>query len=217
MTLQRLSCLFGAAGLVLVAGCGTTIKVIPDPTEATIKLDGQEVGHGVTEVALPESENTYQLEVCGPPGYFCKSSDVDGRLGSRTLKIKVPRDLSFDETVVYDVANKWLKVDVASSYEHDDAWKKVVSCVSDAYPDLETLDGKSGYLKTTWKVKDYGYPEQYKLRARLIVGTESSTPLQYKVRLESEYFKGNDAWAPYDRVFRVDHDAVSCIRNRVKR
>jgi len=206
--------------MVLVCACGlfaTKIKVMAEPSQSTVRLDGRPVGTGVVEVTLPEKENLYKIEVCGPAEYFCESFQVKGDTQQKTYQVALVLDSSFKETADLDVANKFVSIPVSGDYKHEEAWQKVVSCVNDAYSDLETLDGRSGYLKTAWKVKDYGYPRQLKLRARIIASIESAQPLQYKVKLEMQKFRGGDSWDPHGRVFLPDSDAVNCVRGRLQR
>lgn len=206
--------------VAILCSCGlfkTKIKVMPEPSESTVRLDGRPVGSGVVEVVLPEEDNLYAVEVCGPPEYFCETFNVKGNTQQKSFPVKLVLDSSFKETVDLDVANKFVRIPVAGNYKHEEAWQKLVSCVNDSYSDLETLDGRSGYLKTAWKVKDYGYPRQRKLRARIIASIDSSSPLQYKVKLEMQKFRGGDSWDPHGRVFMPDSDAVNCVRGRLQR
>ena len=214
-----------AAALVLLgvaAPCScswfkTTIKIIPEPQKATTRLDGRPVGSGVVEFELPEEDSIYAIQVCGSAEYFCENFKVNGNTKQKVFTIKLVMDSSFKETVELDVANKWVRVPVGDAYKHEEAWQKLVSCVNDAYSDLETLDGRSGYLKSAWKIKDYGFPRQRKLRARIVASIDSSSPLQYKIKLEMQQFRGKDAWDPHNRVFSPDKDAVDCVRGRLQR
>lgn len=202
--------------LFAAPGCTKMMKVIPNPPESVVRLDGVPAGRGVTDLLLAERRNTYAIEVCGPPGYFCEVFRVEGRDPRRSLKVDLAQDLSFRETVEFDLANKWLKFPVGAHYGFDEAWKKVMACVNDAYADMETLDARSGYLKTAWRVKDYGFPRQLKLRSRLIVSVDSPQPLQFKVRLEMERFQGHDSWESHPRVFTADNDALGCLQGRLR-
>jgi len=194
---------FAAFCSLTFTGCGaslpqlwaTEIKIIPDPIESTVRVDGQPVGSGIVEVELPDAESVYTVEVCGPPGYFCHPPfTVRGDTERTVFNVPLQKDLSYDETISVDVANKFVRVPAAGGYSHEEAWQKLISCVTDAYSDLETLDSRSGYLTTAWKVKDYGFSQrQAVLRSRMVASIDNATPLQYKVKLEMQSFAGGNS------------------------
>lgn len=212
----------GFSTLTIIMGClggmGHTVKVMPDPTESEIYLDGNQVGKGVTELELGGEEGQqYQVKVCGPPGYFCKLTTIDAN-SPASITVSPGKDNAYFETVDgVDNVNKWIKLPVSKKYSQEEAWQKMTSSITSAISDFEVLDQKSLYLKTAWKVagkKD----DELRARSRIVVAVDNPDPENtvLKVKIESERInpKGEKV-EDYPRTFRTYLDALETARARL--
>jgi hypothetical protein len=100
-------------------------------------------------------------------------AEKDGALGLWTTEftkdqrqavmIRLEEDEASKQTVVSDIANKWMTIDPSATggankvIDEGEAWKKIVSIVTDNFPDVEQLDRASFYLRSAWRVRRYAY------------------------------------------------------------
>lgn len=214
-------CMFVVVNISLgcIGASNKAVKVIPDPSDdARVLIDGNQVGTGVTEVEIPkDTTNQYELKVCGGPGYFCNVSTITGK-SPDTLKITVPKDHSYFETVDgVDNVNKWIILPINAKYGSEEAWQKLTSSISLAIADFEVLDQKSLYLKTAWKVAGKK-GDQLRTRSRIVVAVDNPDPenLRYKFKIESERIDHQgDTVEAHGRTFREFLEALETSRARL--
>jgi hypothetical protein len=199
-------------------GCAHVIKVIPTPSDSDVALDGQPIGHGVTQVRLIDKSSRYEVSIDPPPGYFQKKTQVSFAT-PRTLSLHAEKDHSYFETVkANDVVNKWIALPVNPKYSKEEAWLKLLSSASGAIADFEVLDQKSLYMKSAWKVA--GHRGDYlRTRSRIIVSIYNPDPddFSFKFRIEAERVNTRgDVVEVIDRTFAAFIDALRTARARLK-
>lgn len=200
-------------------GCGHSIKVIPTPTDSDVYLDGNVVGHSVTTVSLKDKHQNYKVNVCGPEGYFCKSTMVNFQ-SAKSISVHAPKDHSYFETVPSnDIANKWITIKVAKQYGEQESWRKLTSSISHTIADFEVLDQKSLYLKSAWKMA--GKRDDYlRTCSRIIVSVGNPDPneLTYRIKIESvRKNRQGEIIEETNRTFKSFLDALETSRARLLR
>jgi len=217
-----LSTTFALAAVVSISGllgCSHAIKVIPTPSDSDITLDGQVVGHGVTTVILKDKKIHYQLCIVPPPGFFRKATLVNFD-SPDTLSLHAKKDHSYYETFeANDIVNKSIILEVADRFTVDEAWLKLVGCVSDAIPDFEILDRESLYLKSAWKAAGR-YGDAVRTRSRIIVSADNPDPnaLTFRLTIESERIDSHgNVIGDVNRTFKCFIDVVEATRARLVR
>ena len=103
---------------------------------------------------------------------------------------------------------------------YDESWNIVVNAIATKFSDIETIDGKSGYLRTAWKVVKesgtdsklyfFGYTQK---RTRVVVRVEQREP--FKVRIKVERMVYTDKWEPYGNDESVESELMEEINARL--
>lgn len=142
------------------------------------------------------------------------------KMKPRIVTIRLDPDQAFTETVSVEIANNWLTIAPRHTDDQDVVWMKIVSIVTDNFPDVEHMDRSSFYLRTAWRVRDYGLSA---IRSRLIVKLGTADPLSIKIQLESQravkkaQSSGISAedYLPYDRVLTKDKETIDFLRDQL--
>jgi hypothetical protein len=146
----------------------------------------------------------------------------------QTVMLRLEEDEAVRQTVVSDIANKWLTLDPAATggpgkiIDEGEAWKKIVSIVTDNFTEIEQLDRSSFYLRSAWRTQRYPYSA---IRNRLIVKRGVTTNLTVKVELESQICRFSetrrasdgirDEWfTQTERIYPRDKDTIQILRDQ---
>ncbi len=147
---------------------------------------------------------------------------------NQTVVIRLEEDEAVKQTIVSDIANKWLTLDPTATggpgktIDEGEAWKKIVSIVTDNFREVEQLDRSSFYLRSAWRIRRYPYSV---IRNRLIIKRGVTPHLTVKVQLESQIYRFTpdrpaieiirDEWYTETlRVFPSDRDTVQILRDQ---
>jgi hypothetical protein len=144
----------------------------------------------------------------------------------KVVTIRLEPDQSYTATVSAEIANVWLTIqptrtkDEAGAIDPNKVWLKVVSIVTDNFPDVEVMDRDSYYLRTAWRTRQYPLSV---IRSRLVVKSGSSSTLSIKIRLESERAVkalpnasvAQENFEPYDRVLKADKETIDFLRDQL--
>lgn len=144
----------------------------------------------------------------------------------KVVTIRLEPDQSYTATVSAEIANVWLTIqptrtkDEAGAIDPNRVWLKVVSIVTDNFPDVEVMDRDSYYLRTAWRTRNYPLSV---IRSRLVLKSGSSSTLSIKIRLESERAVkalpnaqvSQESFEPYDRVLKADKETIDFLRDQL--
>jgi len=233
MTIRR-----GGAGLAVLAVAGLlagpqawarkfTLDTAP-VTQGRVFVNDQFVGIAPVTVDLKMSKGTMMVaraEKDGALGIWPTEFTNDQR---QMVVIRLEEDEAVKQTVMSDIANKWLTIDPtatggpAKTFDEGDAWKKIVSIVTDNYREIEQLDRSSFYLRSAWRVRRYAYSV---IRNRLIIKRGVTSQLTIKVELESQIFRFKEGgqstesvraemFTETPRVFPEDRDTIQILRDQ---
>jgi len=146
----------------------------------------------------------------------------------QVVLIRLEEDEATKQTVASDIANKWLTIDPSATggankvIDEGEAWKKIVSIVTDNFSDIEQLDRASFYLRSAWRVRRYPYSI---VRNRLIIKRGVTPNLTIRVAIESEIYRSaepiatsgvvrNEQFTQIPRVYSADQDTVRILRDQ---
>jgi hypothetical protein len=144
------------------------------------------------------------------------------------VMIRLEEDDAVKQTVVSDIANKWLTIDPTATggpekiIDESEAWKKIVSIVTDNFREIEQLDRSSFYLRSAWRIRRFTYSV---IRNRLVIKRGVTPHLTVKVELESQVYRFSgpppahaalrDEWfTETPRVFPADRDTIQILRDQ---
>jgi hypothetical protein len=153
-------------GLVVAGGPAWATKFTLDTApvkQGRIFVDGKFLGVAPVTVDLKVSHGSVmkaRAEKDGALGLWTTEFTKDQR---QAVMIRLEEDEASKQTVVSDIANKWMTIDPSATggankvIDEGEAWKKIVSIVTDNFPDVEQLDRASFYLRSAWRVRRYAY------------------------------------------------------------
>ncbi len=166
-----------------------------------------------------------RAEKDGAIGIWTTEFDGDQRT---TVMIRLEEDEAVKQTVLSDIANKWLTIDPTATggpgktIDEGEAWKKIVSIVTDNFRELEQLDRSSFYLRSAWRIRRFTYSV---IRNRLVIKRGVTPHLTIKVELESQIHRFSEARPAHEtlrdewftetpRVFPADRDTIQILRDQ---
>ena len=202
-------------------GCGAkSVVITSNPAGATVLVNGNPVGNTPMKYAFDYSQRTYYDVVVRKTGYQEMSQQLiaDTEVAQRdTLSFDLPQDPAYQETTSSQVANQWLRLQVAERITRDSMWQTLVDAVTSRYSNIEQLDSGSGYIRSVPITKTYKHPTkgEYVIRTQFLGSVSSATPLVYKVKIQSDYSDHPGIWVPYDRIFAGDQQLVDELQNRL--
>ncbi len=207
-----------ALACMLLAGCVKRVTIVPIDAEhnvlsdARVRADGQDVGVGVTNVAVRNGAT--QVTVMSGPEWLRTSRRLDARSPGRLEVMLQPNQL-YLQTVEDNnqVVNRWISVSMDEA-RRETWWSTVVAAISGADFEVEIMDAASGFLRTAWRVSDYG---PIVGRRRITGNIVTHDPLVWRFRYQVEYRQaGSQEWHEYDRGFADELRVLQEIRGRTE-
>lgn len=215
----KLSVLFAIA--FFLNASAQTVKISASETDATIVINGQNVGQGNYKLKLNskecykiKAEKTgflkYEVTVCGKKA---------GPEAPKSVYFEMKKDDAEAASVKTDQANIDFEIEVNSDLEVLDAWKLTTQIVTDYFDAIEVSDKETSYLRTAWSVQSF---QQNTIRTRLIIKLAKTSPLTFKVKLNSEYsgasgtsVKADEQFRDWDRILRKYKNVISDFSTRL--
>jgi len=196
--------------------------------QGRIFVDDKFLGIAPVTVDLKVSRGSImkaRAEMAGALGLWSTEFTNDQR---QTVMIRLEEDEASKQTVASEIANKWLTIDPSTTggankvIDEGEAWKKIVSIVTDNFTDIEQLDRASFYLRSAWRVRRYAYSV---VRNRLIIKRGVTPNLTIRVEIESQIYRSPEALAASlairdemftenPRVYSSDQDTVRILRDQ---
>ena len=214
------------------------VNLIPSEAEYTVRtepvadgrvfLDGEFVGLAPVTVRLNIAEGKevhLRAEKHGAvgewPSVFVPSMDDE-----RSVTMRLEVDEAMQATEESDIANTWLTITPGlrsgSSWRNvdvDRTWQRLVSVITDSFPELEQVDSSSYYIRSAWRIREYPFRT---LRHRLVVKRGVSDEFSLRVLLESqaaartpgEAYNDED-FQPIRRVFASDSETIRFLQDQL--
>lgn len=197
-----------------------TIHVTPD--NATIYVNGTEVGNGSYDVSFDRHTDFVMLKF-EAPGHITKTVRLNKDNPKETIAYKLFEDEAFSNSLGssdgVDIANKWMEVTCKKDLTEDKVWRRLMSIAVDNFENVEVRDKAAGWIKTAWKETHFasGQTVRTRLEARITIGGEDENELIYKIRVSSEikdsYCNGEQCFQRYPRVLRKYYDVLNDLQN----
>ncbi len=216
-----------AAFLALaLVGCATTIrevKIVTEPTEASIRVDRELKGFAPFDAVLDFSTKKAYVISASKEGF--RSEEVTLTLDAPecrdergVLRIALEPDTLWINTTESEATNRWLRIPVDSGIPQDSVWTKLLDSVTSRYKTIEQLDYHSGYLRSAVEVRQFRTrepSEEALVRTHLVGMFSEREPLVYKVMVVSEISRFPGVWSNFDRVFKDDLRLVEELQGRL--
>ena len=198
-----------------------TVKISASESDASIVINGQNVGSGNYKLKL-ESKECYKVKV-SKPGYLHYEATVCGKKAGpeapKSIYFEMKKDDAEEASVKTDQANIDFEIEVNKDLEMLEAWKLTTQIVTDYFDAIEVSDKETSYLRTAWSVQSF---QQNTIRTRLIIKLAKSVPLTFKLKLNSEYsgsnstsVKADEQFRDWDRILRKYKNVISDFSTRL--
>lgn len=204
-----------------------TYTVTTEPvSEGRIFVDGDFVGVAPASVDLDitrEEPYTITAEKAGAIAAWPRTVSPSIEDTKTEFLLRLEQDKAFQETEESDISNRWITVTpqralAGSDVDTDKTWQKLVSLVTDSFPDLEQIDRGSYYVRSAWRVREYPFRV---LRHRLVIKRGVSDEFSLRVLLESQMavrsgsgYREED-FQPTRRIFRADSETLGFLRDQL--
>ncbi len=198
-------------------------RITTSEPDAQILVNGEKVGIGSYTLKLDKKE-CYNIRAA-KPGFLKYETTLCGKNGGpeapKVYFFDMQRDDSESASIQTDQANVDFEIIVNKDLSDDDAWKMVHMIVTDYFDAIEVSDKETSYLRTAWSVQTF---MQNTIRTRLIIKLANSSPLTFKVKLNSEYsgsartsVKADELFRPWDRVLRKYENIIGDFNTRLQK
>ncbi|MDR0830476.1 MAG: hypothetical protein LBN95_10270 [Prevotellaceae bacterium] len=212
--------------LVAVIGFGFSanaqIKTIHvTPSTAKIFLNSSEVGNGTYTYKFSKKTDFIMLKF-EAEGYLTK----EVRLFRDNPNKDVAYTLAEDEAEKNSVGGensvtveKWFDITVKQGMTEDDAWKRIMSVVTNNFNDIEIRDKSAGWIKTAWSMQTFTYQfVRTRLEVKIAFGDENE--LKYRVRISSQIAnrdcgRSDQCFVNYNRVLNKFATIIQELQNVV--
>ena len=213
-----------------------TVRLIPSTRAYTVTtepvadgrvlVDGDFIGIAPVTVDLSivrEEPYTISVERAGAVGAWPRTISPTIN-ATNTIVLRLEEDEAMQATVESDISNKWISITPQRTLggvaieDTDKTWQKLVSLVTDSFPDLEQIDRGSYYVRSAWRVREYPFRV---LRHRLVIKRGVSDDFSFRVLLESQIATRTDGtfreedFQPTRRIFRSDSQTLGFLRDQL--
>lgn len=198
-----------------------SVKISASESDAIIIINGQNVGSGNYKLNL-ESKECYKVKVT-KPGFLHYDATVCGKKAGpeapKSIYFEMKKDDAEEASVKTDQANIDFEIEVNKDLDVLEAWKLTTQIVTDYFDAIEVSDKETSYLRTAWSVQSF---QQNTIRTRLIIKLSKSSPLTFKVKLNSESsgsnatsVKADEQFRDWDRILRKYKNVISDFSTRL--
>ena len=198
-------------------------QVVTQPVaEGRVFIDGEFAGIAPIEVTLSltkteptviTAEKTESISQW-PRTVQPSLADTDTR-----ILVRLEEDTAFKETEESDMCNKWVTVTPRRALNDTDrTWQKLVSLITDSFPDLQQVDRTSYYLRSAWRVREYAFSV---LRHRLVIKRGVGDDFTLRLMLESQIASSSaegyreEQFKESKRIFPADNETIMFIRDQL--
>lgn len=180
-----------------------TIKTVPE--NATISIDGQEVGQGSYQVKFDKNNEFYVVSISAP-GYITRKYRLMKNNPKNTVEYVLPESeaeaasSSGEDTGVQP--NTWFDITCRKGLTEDIIWKRLMNVATSYFDDIEVRDKSAGWLKSGWAFVRFKY-ETVRTRLEVRMSFTDEDVVSYRARLITEIkdndCHGNNCYEKYDR------------------
>lgn len=192
--LLAVSLLFLATSVSLSAGPAKMVKVVVEPPEASIFINGTFAGYGTTEFARPKKNEVVVIRIEAQE-YTPITTKYYGEDKRPVLSFTLQSDGFYRVSAESGIVNKFFTINIDERYitvdesgkrDSQEAWKLIHQILLNYFDEIGTSDYYGGYLQTPWQYKSFKMTDKT-IRNRVTV-RDISTPERaaYQIKVESE-------------------------------
>lgn len=183
------------------------ITIHTQPENATISIDGAEVGTGSYTVKFERKVDFYMIKVSAP-GYLTKSFKLLKSNPNNSVLYKLPADEAMQssrggEDSGLDMANRWFDIICGENVSEDEIWKRLINVALNYFDNIEIRDKEAGWIRTGWKTITFS-EQVVRTQLEVRVSFNNAESNSYRVKISSEIrdknCPGNQCYTKYDRV-----------------
>ena len=198
-----------------------TVHVTPD--NATIYVNGSEVGTGSYTVVFEKNTDFVMLKFSAP-GYISRTFKLMSNNPKTTIAYKLFEDEALAQSVGsndgVDIANKWMTVSCKKGLTEDKVWRRLMGIAVDNFENVEVRDKAAGWIKTAWKDTNFESGQTVRTRLEIRINSGDDEELSYKIRVSSEIKDdpdcfGDQCYTRYPRVLRKFYDVLNDLQNSI--
>ena len=195
------------AGISLTGFAAKKITIHTVPENATIIIDGAEVGNGTYTVKFGRNVDFYMVKVVAP-GYLTKTFKLLKSNPNNTVLYKIQPDEAMQssgggEDAGMDMANRWFDIICGEGVSEDEIWKRLIQVSLNYFDNIEIRDKDAGWIRTGWKTTTFS-EQVVRTQMEVRVSFNSGEATSYRVKITSEIkdksCSGTQCYSKYDRV-----------------
>lgn len=175
------------------------VKISASEQDANIFIDGQLAGAGTVELKI--NKGTCVNIRIEKTGYVIEERTLCDRKNqpkpNKSEFIRLAVDEAYTASSSSDIAN--VDISIGPKQNEEEAWKLMSRIITSYFDVIETTDRETGYLRTAWLAQNFNGSI---VRSRCIIKLGNTNPLEYKVKLVSEYTNAKGATVKSDEAFR---------------
>jgi hypothetical protein len=175
------------------------VKISASEQDANVFVDGQLAGAGTVELKINKGTCVnIRIEKTGfmiEERTLCDRKNQPKPGKSEFIRLNV--DEAYTASSSSDIAN--VDISISPKQKEEEAWKLISRIVTTYFDVIETTDRETGYLRTAWLAQNFNGSI---VRSRCIIKLGNTNPLEYKVKMVSEYSNAKGATVKSDEAFR---------------
>lgn len=204
----RLLCIVLLTACISLTGSAAKkITIHTQPENATISIDGAEVGNGTYTVKFERKVDFYMVKVSAP-GYLTKSFKLLKSNPNNSVLYKLSPDEAMQssrggEDAGLDMANRWFDIVCGKGVSEDEIWKRLINVSLNYFDNIEIRDKDAGWIRTGWKTTTFS-EQVVRTQMEVRVSFNNGDATSYRVKITSEIRDKNQpgaqSYTKYDRV-----------------
>lgn len=205
----------------LAFGFDKKVKISSSEQDASIFVNGQLAGTGSVELKIEKGTCVnVRVEKVGfviEERTLCDQKNQPEPNKSEFIRMSV--DEAYTASSSSDISN--VDISIKPAKDELEAWQLISRIVTSYFDVIETTDRETGYLRTAWVAQSFNGSM---VRSRCIVKLGNTSPLEYKVKLISEYsnakgatVKTDEAFKEWERILRKYEGLMPELQSRVGR
>lgn len=192
-------------------------KVVTNPTDAKIYVDGNYVADGSLFLKFNARNDMYVIKV-ESPGYVTKEVKLFKSDSRNVIAIDLRKDDALDGSVESDIANNYFTINVREDVDEATAWKILSQILLNYFDEMKTSDKAAGFMTTPWVEQKFPRAE-VRIRTMVQIRQIISDQLTYQIRISSEIsplnIRGDHAFKPWTRVLKHYTPIINEIQQRL--
>ena len=197
-----------------------TVKTIPE--NATIWVDGQDVGEGVYTVKF-EKDNDFYIVAAKAPGYMEKRFRLLKSNPNKSVVIRLNVDEAYEASTGSgsgeDMGNSWMDITCRKGLTEDQVWKRLMNIATSYFSNIEVRDKAAGWIKTGWRITKFTN-QTVRTRLEVRMSFTDEDVVSYRARIVSEQkdndcSDGRNCYESFDRVLKVFQPMIEELQTSV--